>query len=284
VRLVVASADRPDRGRLTGPRGSDMLASGKREGGMATTWERDAGASARLRYTTVAIVLHWLIAAFILYNLASGLLRPVLPRGFFVFHVSSGISILVLTLVRIGWRLTHRPPPPLPMAAWERGLAHLVHFLLYAAMLILPFSGWAMVSASPPAGSAGAAWAADHPVEPPPAPTLKPDTHAHGGPAGEGRGGGQAPRRRGPTVIWGVVPLPMIGSINEMGRTPAGVPEQHELHERIERFHAIGGWVMLALLILHVAGALKHQVVDRRRELARMGLGRARLDVGGARS
>lgn len=243
---------------------------------MATTGNRGADRSAQLRYTNVAIALHWLIAAFILYNLASGLLRPVLPRGFFVFHISSGISILALTLVRIGWRLTHRPPPVLPMAAWEKGLAHLVHLLLYAAMLILPFSGWAMVSANPPAGSPGAAWAADHPAEPPPSPTLKPDTHARGGPAGEGKGGGQPPRRRGPTVIWGVVPLPLIGSVNAIGRTPAGVPEQRALHERIERFHAIGGWVMLALLILHVAGALKHQLVDRQRELARMGLGRTR--------
>ncbi|RDE05833.1 cytochrome b [Sphingomonas aracearum] len=234
-------------------------------------------ARVRLRYTNVAIVLHWLIAAFILYNLASGLLRPVLPRGFFVFHVSSGISILVLTLVRIGWRLTHRPPPFLPMVGWERGLAHLVHFLLYLAMLLLPFSGWALVSANPPAGSPGAAWAAEHRPGAPPAPTLKPDATSRGGPAGEGKGGGQPPRKRGPVMVWGLFQLPLIAPVNEIGRTPEGVPEQRALHERIETFHAIGGWVMLALLILHVAGALKHQLVDRQRELARMGIGRPRV-------
>lgn len=62
----------------------------------------DGSARRRLRYANVAIALHWAIAALILYNLASGLLRPVLPRGFFAFHVSSGISILVLTLVLVG--------------------------------------------------------------------------------------------------------------------------------------------------------------------------------------
>jgi len=227
---------------------------------------------ARLRYTSVAIALHWAIAAFILYNLVSGLLHDALPRGFFVFHVSSGITILALTLVRIGWRLTHRPPPFLPMAPWERGVAHVTHFLLYAAMLLMPFSGWAMVSASPPAGSPGAAWAAANRAAPP-TPAAAPHAERPGGPAGDGKGGGQPPRKRGPTMIWGLFPLPMIGAVNEIGRTPQGVPEQRAVHERIESFHAIGGWIMLALLVLHVAGALKHQYVDRERELARMGIG-----------
>ncbi len=242
---------------------------------MATLAQRHGGGSRGLRYTNVAIALHWAIAALILYNLASGLMRPVLPRGFFVFHVSSGITILVLSVIRVGWRLTHRPPPPLPMARWEHGLAHLVHVLLYIAMLLLPFSGWALVSSNPPAGSPGAVWAAaNRPVPPPPAPTLKPDTTSNGGPAGEGKGGGQPPRPRGPTMLWGVVTLPLIAPLNEIGRTAAGVPEQRALHERIETFHVLGGWVMLALLILHIAGALKHQFVDRQRELARMGIGR----------
>lgn len=233
-----------------------------------------ADARERLRYSNVAIILHWAIAALILYNLASGLLRPVLPRGFFTWHVSAGITILVLSVVRVVWRLTHRPPPMLPMHGWERGLAHIVHFLLYAAMLVLPFSGWAMVSANPPRGSAGAAWAAENPAGSPPAPTLKPDTRSTGGPAGEGKGGGEPPRPRGPTMVWKLFKLPLIAPLNEMGRTPEGVPAQREVHERIETFHAIGGWVMLVLVLLHVGGALKHQFVDRRRELARMGIGR----------
>ncbi|MEH3046842.1 cytochrome b [Sphingomonas adhaesiva] len=200
-----------------------------------------------VRYSNVAIVLHWAIAALILYNLATGLFGEWLPRGAFAFHISSGITILVLTVVRIVWRLTHRPPPFLPMTGGERALAHGVHALLYVAMLALPLTGWAMVSANPPAGSAGAAFAAQ----------------------------GKPASKRGPILIWNAIPLPLIAPINDIGRTPEGVPEQHELHERLETIHGLGGWLMLALLVLHVAGALKHQFIDRQRALARMGLGRA---------
>ncbi|MEH3099627.1 cytochrome b [Sphingomonas adhaesiva] len=206
---------------------------------------RDEGRA--LRYSNVAIVLHWAIAALILYNLATGLFGEWLPDGAFAFHISSGITILVLTVVRVLWRLTHRPPPFLPMSAPERALAHGVHALLYVAMLALPLTGWAMVSANPPAGSPGAAYAA----------------------------GGKPVRKRGPIMIWNAVPLPLIGPINEMGRAPEGVAGQRDVHERLETLHGLGGWLMLALLVLHVAGALKHQFIDRRRQLGRMGLGRA---------
>lgn len=231
------------------------------------------------RYSRVAIALHWLIALAIAYNLASGLLHGVVPHGFFVLHVSSGITILVLTLVRIVWRLTHRPPPFLPMTRWEAGLAHGVHFLLYAAMLALPLSGWALVSANPPAGSPGAAYAQQQKAAGAGMPERLPGgsvRQGSGGPAGEGRGGGQPPRRRGPTMLYGLVRLPLIAPLTEIGRQPEGVARQHALHERIETLHLIGGWTMLALLVLHVAGALKHQFADREPELARMGIGRLR--------
>lgn len=207
-------------------------------------------AARQRRYSLVAIALHWAIAALILYNLASGLLRPVLPKGFFVFHISAGITILLLSLVRLGWRLTHRPPALLPMPPWQRRAARIVHFLLYAMILMLPLSGWALVSAKPPAGSPGAAWVAAQ------------------------RGMPGAPQRpRGPTMVWGVVRLPLIAPISEIGREPQGIPAQRALHDGIETTHSAGAWLMLALLILHITGALKHQMLDRQRQLARMGIG-----------
>lgn len=235
----------------------------------------------RSRYSNVAMILHWLIAAMILYNLASGLMRPYLPRGFFVFHISSGITILVLSVLRVVWRLTHKPPPFLPMKAWESRLAHTVHILLYAAILLLPFSGWALVSANPPAGSPGAAFAdAERAAKEKTVPQRLPGgtvVRAPGAPAGQGQGGGMPPQRpRGPTMIWGIVKLPLISGVNDIGRTPEGVPQQRELHERIETLHLIGGWIMLALLVLHVGGALKHQFLDDEPELQRMGLGQRR--------
>lgn len=216
-------------------------------------------ASAR-RYSTVAIVLHWAIALLIAYNLSSGLLRAVLPPGFFQFHISSGVTILVLSLVRVAWRLMHRPPPFLAMTPWENKSAHIVHLLLYSAILILPVSGWALVSAKPPVGSPGAAWSAAHPPVPAEVvPTIK---------------GKKAPERpRGPTMLWGLFKLPLLTPITAIGREADGIPAQRTLRGHIETFHWLGAGAMLALLLLHVTGALKHQLIDRQRVLARMGIG-----------
>lgn len=207
-------------------------------------------AAARLRYTRVAILLHWSIALLILYNLISGLLNDVLPRAFFLFHVSSGITILALTVIRIGWRLTHKPPPYLPMQGWERAGAHVVHFLLYCMMLISPLTGWAMISAhadKPPVQQAPLA-----PGDVPP-PVHKPHKE----------------------MIWGVVELPKLAPITSIADQPDGRAKLKEAHEWLEEKHEIAGWIFLGLLILHLGGALKHQFVDKERELARMGLGKA---------
>jgi cytochrome b561 len=48
------------------------------------------------------------------------------------------------------------------------------------------------------------------------------------------------------------------------------------MHERFVGVHEAGGWILLALLLLHIGGALKHQWIDKHAELARMGVGRVR--------
>ena len=106
------------------------------------------------RYTRVAIALHWLIAALILTNLPLGWLMVGAEglRKFTLFqlHKSVGISVLALTIVRLGWRLAN-PPPAYPgtMNGWERTAAHLVHLSFYLLMLGMPLTGWIIVSASP---------------------------------------------------------------------------------------------------------------------------------------
>ena len=62
-------------------------------------------------------------------------------------HKAVGITVLVLTLGRIAWRLAH-PAPPLPgdLKPWERAAANASHVALYAFMLAMPLTGWAMVS------------------------------------------------------------------------------------------------------------------------------------------
>lgn len=207
-------------------------------------------AAARLRYSNVAIFLHWAIALLILFNLITGFLHDFIPRAVFAFHISSGVTILVLTLVRIGWRLTHRGPPFLPMAAWERGLAHIVHFLLYCAMLLSPLTGWAMISA--------------HADMPTPA-AVQADAGPQPGP----------PPRAHQTMIWGLFVLPKLKPITDIAKQPDGPAKLKETHELYEGRHETMGWIFLGLLILHLSGALKHQLINRQRELARMGIGKA---------
>lgn len=109
------------------------------------------------RYTGVAILLHWLIAVAIVFQLVSGwwMHEAGDEGGTFIFilfqvHKTAGLTVLALTLMRIVWRLAH-PAPSLPagMTAFERLAAHGAHIGLYALMILVPLSGWAMVSVSP---------------------------------------------------------------------------------------------------------------------------------------
>lgn len=105
------------------------------------------------RYTTVAIVLHWLIAAAIIFqvSLAGRMEGPFTPKIFAVvqLHKSVGIAILLLSLARLAWRLMNPPPPyPEAMKRWEKGLATTVHVGLYVVMIGMPLTGWLLVSAS----------------------------------------------------------------------------------------------------------------------------------------
>jgi cytochrome b561 len=110
--------------------------------------------SPRSTYSSVAITLHWLIALGMLTNIGLawyfGTLKGAAAIPPIQLHKSIGLTVLLLTLIRIGWRLIH-PAPSLPeaMPAWERWAAKTTHFVFYLLMLAMPLSGWAMVSASP---------------------------------------------------------------------------------------------------------------------------------------
>lgn len=105
---------------------------------------------AQQRYSSVAIVLHWAVAALIVWNLATVLLLPPdLSRRLLDTHKAVGITVLVLSLLRLGWRMTH-PWPPLSnhLAAWEKLLARATHGLFYVLIILVPLAGWLMVSAA----------------------------------------------------------------------------------------------------------------------------------------
>lgn len=107
----------------------------------------------RHRYSGVSLTLHWLTALLVVVQIglimAGDNIEGPLARTLRDLHKSVGLSILVLTLVRIGWRLANPALPSLPgTPAWERWAARITHVLFYATLLALPLTGWLASSAA----------------------------------------------------------------------------------------------------------------------------------------
>ncbi|KQY75165.1 cytochrome b [Brevundimonas sp. Root1423] len=109
-------------------------------------------AEPRNRYSTVSLTLHWLTAALIVTQVllitAHEATEGPLSREFVQIHKSVGLTILVLTLGRIFWRLAN-PAIPLPdaMPRWQKLLARATHVLFYVFLIAMPLVGWAASSA-----------------------------------------------------------------------------------------------------------------------------------------
>ena len=129
------------------------------------------------KYTNVAIVLHWLIGIAILFMFVLGWFMTELPKEtpkttsfdifnlglitwgveeeqsqrsfYFNLHKSVGLSLLMLIVLRMYWRFTHRPPAFLnSMKLWEKRLAKATHHSLYLLMFLIPLSGIIMSAGS----------------------------------------------------------------------------------------------------------------------------------------
>ena len=114
------------------------------------------GRSTTQRYDDIAVIFHWAIALLIIGLLIIGKYMTSLeendPVRFMLtqWHKSFGIAVLILSVLRLSWRFTHKPPPEsATIAHWQQRAASLAHGLLYALMFILPITGWIMVSAFP---------------------------------------------------------------------------------------------------------------------------------------
>jgi cytochrome b561 len=170
-----------------------------------------------LQYTPIAIALHWLAAALILGNLAFGYYVVDLPLSpaklkYISWHKWAGVTIFLLSAIRLLWKLGHRAPPlPSTMPDWQRRAARASHHLLYLLFFAVPLTGWLFSSA---AGF--------------------------------------------PVVYLGVLPLPDL------------VGKDKELAEVLQTAHHGANYLLASLLVLHMAAALKHHVVDRDDVLARM--------------
>lgn len=185
---------------------------------MGTVPEATDQRRALLRYNNGAVALHWLTVALVLIQLYLGFSFADMERGpvrseLFTWHKTVGATILVVSLIRLGWRLMHRPPPfPESLPHWERVAAVWNHRAFYLLLIALPLTGLATISAG----------------------------------------------HSGTTKLAGGVPLPLI----------PGLPES--AGDALGDTHVLLVLVTLALLVLHVAAALKHQFVDHARASGRM--------------
>jgi cytochrome b561 len=174
-------------------------------------------ASLDLRYSRTAIALHWVIATLILVNLTLGIIHDSFPKPvsatMIFYHKAIGITVLALTLLRLGWRLIHRPPPFDPaMKKWERGLARTVHWLFYVLLVAIPTTGWLLTSS-----------------------------------------GGRA------TSWFGLFSIPALP-----------VSRSDDAHDTFQALHQYLAYSVIALLLLHVAGALRHHLKGHGRIIGRM--------------
>lgn len=108
------------------------------------------------RYNSVAVVLHWAIAIMIIGQIAGGFYMHNLPNAspikfdLYQLHKSFGLTVLVLSVARLGWRFANKPPAlPDAMPGWQKLAARATHWAFYALMILTPLAGWAMVSVSP---------------------------------------------------------------------------------------------------------------------------------------
>jgi cytochrome b561 len=105
------------------------------------------------KFNKIAILFHWTIAILIVANILLATLAEDLPRaGRAVYmnpHKVIGISILILTVGRILWRLGHRPPTlPGQLAGLQATAGRTVHVLFYILIVVMPLTGWLMIGAN----------------------------------------------------------------------------------------------------------------------------------------
>jgi cytochrome b561 len=104
-----------------------------------------------LQYGTTAKVFHWLIVTLLLVQYPIGWLMPDIHRGVkpgaaMTVHVSFGMVILVLIVLRLAWRLAHPVAPESSLPPWQRLSSEAVHWLLYALVLATTVTGWLFAS------------------------------------------------------------------------------------------------------------------------------------------
>lgn len=167
------------------------------------------------RYNRGARALHWIIAVLVIANILSGLFHEPLENivRLVPLHKATGMTILALTIVRIGWRLTWKHPPYPPSVSHAEALtARTVQAIFYTLMLTMPLTGWIMASAG-----------------------------------------------KYPLSWFGLFDLPKLAVARDGMIYAIGRP-----------MHEVLGYLFAALVVLHVAAALRHHFILRDDVLKRM--------------
>lgn len=113
---------------------------------------RDSGGNTVVTYYSgVAVTLHWLIALMILSNILLAWIHDEVGRDtsamLMLWHKSTGILVLLLSLIRVAWRVAHPAPPyPAGLPKWEQLSSRIVHWGFYLIMIAMPVTGWIMTS------------------------------------------------------------------------------------------------------------------------------------------
>lgn len=105
------------------------------------------------QYGLIAELLHWLIVALVVVQIVLGVRADELPVGLarlqlLATHKSFGMTVLMLMLLRLGWRLVNPTPRPVAAPGMLRTVARATHWAFYALLIAIPVSGWILSSAS----------------------------------------------------------------------------------------------------------------------------------------
>lgn len=167
------------------------------------------------RYGLFSRAIHGIMLILIFAMLAVGIYMTDLDKTdelrkqLFGLHMSTGVLVLLLAMVRIIWlRVSPAPGLPAMLANWEKMLTTVVKSLMYLLMLLIPIAGILVVNT-----------------------------------------------KGIPVNVYGLFELPMLAAENE------------GLHELMEEVHEVLAFGLLFLILLHVAGALKHRFYDMGNEI-----------------
>ena len=110
-----------------------------------------ANAFSGAKYDPFARLLHWLVvlllaAQYVVAWTMPEIHRGTQPVGLIAIHLTLGVSIIAVMVVRLLWRFLRKEPSVVEGSRLTRGVAYVTHVLLYVLLIVQPLMGWANAS------------------------------------------------------------------------------------------------------------------------------------------